>query len=122
MKRVVTRILLVGLAHFVAFEAVSQLSVQWRESSEEKVMTVQMILLVCGLVWAVLPAFRRMPYRLAYRGALVVGLFLGLFALTNLYAWHVRPNIGLYEEPAWVARHPTFQKALRARIEASRWR
>ena len=81
----------------------------------------QTMLLVVGLVWAVLPAFRQVRYRLVYRGVLVVGLFLGFFAMTNLYAWHVRPNIGLYEEPGWVAEHPGFQKALRARIEANRW-
>ena len=121
MKRVITRILLVGLAYFVTFEGILQLSVRWRESSGELALMALTMLLLVGLVWAVLPAFRQVPYRLVYRGALVVGLFLAFFTLTNLCTWHVRPNIGLCGEPGWVAEHPGFQKALRARIEANRW-
>ena len=121
MRQVITRILVVGLVYFVTVEGLLQLCVPWRESSEESAMTAQMILLLIGLAWAVLPAYRQIPYRLAYRSVLVVGLFLGFLALTNLYTWHVRPNVGLYQEPAWVAQHPGFQKALRAKIEANRW-
>lgn len=121
MSRVILRILLVGFAHFIIFERVSQLSVRWRESSGELAMMAEIILLVVGLVWAVLPAFRQVPYRLVYRSGLVVGLFLAFWVMTYLYSWHVRPNIGLYEEPAWVAQHPGFQKTLRAKVEANRW-
>lgn len=121
MKTLVTRILLVGFLHLVTFEGIMQLSVQWRESSEELALMTETALPLIGLIWAVLPAFRQMPHRIAYRGALVVGLLTVCLAVTNLYAWHVRTNIGLYEEPGWVAEHPGFQRELRERIRANRW-
>ena len=34
-------------------------------------------------------------------------------------SWHLRPNLGLYQEPDWVAQHPGFQRELRERIEAN---
>ena len=121
MKQMITRIILVGVLNFALFEGILRLSVRWRESSEELALTVQTLLLLIGIIWAVLPVFRQLPYRFVYRGTLAITLFIGFWALTNFYSWHVRPNIGFYEEPAWVAQHPGFQKELRARIEANRW-
>ncbi len=53
------------------------------------------------------------------RLAAVPALFVGVFAVTYFYSWHVRPNIGLYREPDWVAQHPGFQQELRERISAN---
>jgi hypothetical protein len=39
-----------------------------------------------------------------------------LLTLDNLYNWHLRPNLGLYQEQDWVAQQPGFQRELRQRI------
>ena len=124
MKAIIARIILVGIAHLLLFELLCQLSVRWRESREERGLLVLVALLVAGLIWAVLPAFRGVRALLARwlcRAALMAVLFIGAWAITTIYYWHVRPNIGLYEEADWVAENPAFQKQLRDRIERNRW-
>jgi len=124
MNRVVVRITIVGVIHLLMFEALCQWSVHWRESSEELVGLLLLVLLLVGLVWATSPAFGKVSgrtRRVLCRAALVVGLFAGLYAVDCFYFWHIRPNLGLYEEPDWVAQHPGFQRSLRARIEANMW-
>lgn len=122
MKQVTRRILLVGIVNLLLFELLMQVSVRWRESSGELVLMAQTALLGLAIIWAILPVFRNRPHRLAYSAALGIGLFFSFAALTDLYSWHVRPNLGLYREPAWVSQHPGFQRSLRDRIEANRWR
>ena len=51
----------------------------------------------------------------------VVLLYVGFHTTTYYYSWRIRPNIGLYEEPRWVSKHPAYQKQLRARIENDLW-
>ena len=124
MNRAVVCITIVGVIHLLMFEALCQWSVHWRESSEELVGLLLLLLLLVGLVWATSPAFGKVSgrtRRVLCRAALVVGLFAGLYTVDYFYFWHIRPNLGLYEEPDWVAQHPGFQRSLRARIEANSW-
>ena len=121
MKQAIGRIVLVGLAHLLLFELISQVSVHWRESSGELCHMALYVFLMAGLIWACLPAFPKHPMRILYRATLVIGLFMGAHTTTYFYSWHVRPNIGLYEESEWVAQHPGFQKQLRERIERNKW-
>lgn len=121
MKQATGRIVLVGLAHLLLFELISQASVHWRESSGELCHIALYVFLVAGLIWACLPAFPKDPMRILYRSVLVIGLFIGAHATIYLYSWHIRPNIGLYEESDWVEQHPTYQKRLRERIERNKW-
>jgi len=79
------------------------------------------VFLVAGLIWACLPAFPEGRRRILYRSVLIIALFMGAHATIYFYSWHIRPNIGLYEEPEWVAQHPGFQKHMRARIERNKW-
>ena len=125
MKKALARLILVAVIHLLMFEALSQLSVHWRESSEELAGLSLLVLLFVGLIWAVYPAFGKLnarASRIVCTSALVVALFVGLYTVDYLYFWHVRPNLGLYQEPDWVAQHPQFQRGLRARIEANTWR
>jgi hypothetical protein len=124
MNKAIVRITIVGVIHLLMFEALCQCSVHWRESSEELVGLLLLLLLFVGLIWATSAAFGRLSgraRRLLCRSVLVVGLFAGLYTVDYVYFWHIRPNLGLYEEPDWVAQHPGFQKPLRARIEANMW-
>ncbi len=121
MRATLLRIALVVGLYFILFEIVMQLSTHWRESSGELAKAGVYALLVAGLIWASLPAFRRLGGRVIYRAGLVVSLFFVVHMLTYLYAWHIRVNVGLYQEPDWVARHPGFQKELRAHVAANRW-
>jgi hypothetical protein len=124
MNKTIARIAIVGVIHLLMFEALCQWSVHWRESSGELVGLLLLLLLLVGLVWATSAAFGRLSggaKRVLCRSALVVGLFVGLYTVDFVYFWHIRPNLGLYEEPDWVAQHPGFQKSLQARIEANLW-
>jgi hypothetical protein len=121
MKQVIGRIAVVGLACLLIFELLLQASVHWRESTEELSMMALYVFLLAGLIWACLPAFPERGKRILYRSVLVIGLFTGTHATLYFYSWHIRPNIGLYEEPDWVAQHPGFQKQLRESIERNKW-
>ncbi|HPC93420.1 MAG TPA: hypothetical protein PLU87_00640 [Sedimentisphaerales bacterium] len=124
MNRAIVRITIVGVIHLLMFEALCQWSVHWRESSEELVGLLLQLLLLVGLVWAASAAFGKASGRIRRvlcRAVLVVGLFAGLYTVDYFYFWHIRPNLGLYEEPDWVAQHPGFQRSLQARIEANLW-
>ena len=121
MKKAIGRIAVVELAGILFFELLSEASVHWRESSEELSMMALYVLLAAGLIWACLPAFPGRRMRILYRSVLIIALFLGTHTTIYFYSWHIRPNIGLYEEPEWVAQHPGFQEQLRARIERNKW-
>ena len=98
-----------------------QVSVHWRESSQEKASLALLVLLVAGVVWACLPAFKEWRMRILLRSALVVIFFVSIYATTYFYSWHVRPNVGLYEESDWVTANPAFRKVMRERIERNKW-
>ena len=57
MKKTIERLVLVAILHLLAFELLSQVSVQWRESIGEKWGQVLFLVTVPSLVWGVLPAF-----------------------------------------------------------------
>ena len=102
-----------------------QLSVDWLESTEEVLLIAQMFLLILGIIWSVWPGFSHVENRFRRTVATsmaVVLLYAGIHAAIYFYSWHIRPNVGLYQEPHWVSKHPEFQKQLRARIESNRWR
>lgn len=111
------RIAIVGFSCLVLFELLSQASVRWRESSGELGMTALYVFLGAGLVRACLPAFPERRLRILFRSLLVIALFIGTHTVICFYSWHVRPNIGLYEEPDWVAQHSGFQEQMRERIK-----
>lgn len=121
---IVLRIVAVAIVNLLTFELVMQLSVDWRESTGELALIMQMFLLICGIIWSVLPAFshlRSRTLRTLLTAMSVVFLYVGFHATTYYYSWSIRPNVGLYEEPKWVSKHPGFQTQLRARIENNLW-
>ncbi len=125
MRRVVWRVLLVGALQLLLFELVEQLSVHWRESAGERCSLAQAIVMLIGCVWAMLPGFKGIwsrSARVALRGVAALVLFAALYAGDYYYSWHLRPNLGLYQEPDWVAEHPGFQRELRERIAANTWK
>lgn len=125
MKTSIVRTFLVFGAAIVAFEVVLQLGVHWRESTSELCEMALMLALLPALFWATRPALAavtRRWLRVPAQMAAVVVLFAASYTAIYFYSWHVRPNIGVYREPEWVAQHPGFQRELRAKIEANRWR
>ncbi|MBP7053234.1 MAG: hypothetical protein KBE65_19680 [Phycisphaerae bacterium] len=124
MKKTVLWVMLVTIAHVLLSEALCRVSIHWRESSQELAGMALFVLLLAGLIWAVWRAFRRLstaPSRVACRAALIVGLFAATYTFDYFYYWHLRPNLGWYQESDWVAQHPGFQRELRARIQANLW-
>ena len=121
MNASLKRYALVLILYLALFELVEQLAVARPESWEELTQLSLLVVLAGGLIWVVMPAFSRQRLRAPYR----IGLFLAYAAVSVLisyvYAWHIRPNVGLYQEPRWVAQHPEFQRQLQARIERNRW-
>ena len=124
MKSTSKRLLIVLTGYIALFELYSQLSVSWRESTGEAVELVLLFGLVAALCWVTRPAIeplRSRSPRIVSGSVAVILLFIGIYAATYFYSWHVRPNIGLYTEPEWIAEHPEFKKKHRARIEANMW-
>jgi len=124
MQKVGIRILLVAAVQLLLFEAVLQFSVHQRESTGELCTLAHACLMLIGSIWALLPAFKDLwlrPVRLIVRGVAAMALFVALYAGDYYYSWHLRPNLGLYQEPDWVAEHPGFQRELRERIESNTW-
>ena len=125
MITTIRRIVLVATVNLLTFELLMQLSVDWRESTGELALLAQTFLLVLGIIWSVLPElsyFQSLTRRAVAAAISVVLLFVGFHATTYYYSWHIRPNIGLYEEPRWVSKHPGFQRQMRARIENNLWK
>jgi hypothetical protein len=125
MRKVVVRVLLVSVVQLLLFELVEQLSVHWRESAGELCTLALSLGILLGSVWAMLPGFTGVWSRLTragLRAVAAVALFLALYAGDYYYSWHVRPNLGLYREPDWIAQHPGFQRELRERILANTWK
>jgi len=124
MRKVVTRILLVAVIQLLLFELVEQISVHWRESTGELCSMALDLGILAGCFWAVLPAFQnvgaRLP-RVTLRTTSALLVFTALYAGDYYYSWHLRPNLGLYREPDWVAQHPSFQRELRERIQSNMW-
>ena len=124
MTKAITRLALVAVLQILLFELLSQVSIHWRESTEEMLGVLLLILMLVGIIWGSLPAFGKLsnrPVRIACRVVLVIVLFVGLYTVDYFYYWHIRPNVGLYREADWVAQHPGFQRELRTRIEANKW-
>ena len=125
MRKAVGRILLVGPLQLLLFESLMQLSVHSRESTQELITLAHDMGMLMGCIWALLPGFAHIGPLLAkvlLRGVAALALFVALYAGDYFYSWHLRPNLGLYREPDWVAQHPGFQRDLRARIQANTWK
>lgn len=118
------RFVLIAGLHLALFEAILQFSVHWRESTGELWSMALYAFTFLALAWAVSPTLAR--FRLGFLRRILAAvaalpLFLVLFAGDYFYSWHLRPNLGLYEEPEWVQQHPGFQRELRQRIAANLW-
>lgn len=126
MKLVMSRITFVAVALILLFEFVCQLEVRrnWRESTGELAQLAVLGFLLCGVIWAVLPAFSNRNHRttrIVARSSVAAAFVIALHVVIFMYSWHIRPNVGLYDEPGWISRHPQFQAEQRARIERNRW-
>ena len=83
------------------------------------------VVTLAAVIWAVLPAFskiRSQGKRTWFRIGAMVVLFFGLLTTDYFCYWHLRPNLGLYEEPKWLAEHPGFQRKMRAKIRSNLWK
>ncbi|HOX59992.1 MAG TPA: hypothetical protein P5205_22050 [Candidatus Paceibacterota bacterium] len=125
MRNVVKRVILLAVVQLLLFELVVQLSVHYRESTGELLTMAHCLGMLIGSIWALLPAFPGVSARLArvaLRVSAATALFVVLYAGNYYYSWHLRPNLGLYQEPDWVAEHPGFQGELREQIQSNTWR
>ncbi len=112
-KAVALRLVLVLAVQLALFETLEQVSVHWKESAGELWMMALMVGSLAGLVWAFWPGYRLKRSWFFWAGGTLASAFLLLF-LNNYYSWHLRPNLGLYQEADWVAQHPGFQRAIAA--------
>jgi hypothetical protein len=108
------RLLVVVVVQLTLFETLQQLSVHWKESTGELWDIALSVATLGGLVWACWPGYRLKRSTLSVVVGTIASAVL-LLALDNLYFWQLRPALGLYREPDWVAQHPGFQKELRQR-------
>jgi hypothetical protein len=115
-KAFLARLVLVLVLHLALFETIERLSLHWRESTGELWQITLAVATLGGLVWACWPGYRLKRSWLFWMGGAIASAFLVL-GIDNYYAWHVRPRLGLYQEPDWVAQHPGFQRQQRERIQ-----
>ena len=120
-QRVGLRLLLVFVVQIALLEALNRASVHWKESTGELWTMALLAGSLPAVVWAFWPGFRLSGWRLLSAGGTIVAFFV-LMTLDNVYNWHLRPNLGLYQEADWVAQHPGFQKELQQRIQKNLWR
>lgn len=121
MKKLLARVTLVAILNLAIFELCEQISVHWKESQQEGMLLPQWIFMFATLLWALWPSFKHKPTGPVGVVAAAVPLWIALYAIIAIYSWHVRPNLGLYQESDWVADHPGFQRELRARIQGNLW-
>ena len=119
--RVARRAALVVALNLLLLETLLQLSGAWRESTEELWTMALYSACLAAMVWAAWP-LRRHPWTVLLRAGAAFALFAAVSVAAGFYSWHLRPNLGLYREPDWVAQHPGFQRELRQRIEKNLWR
>lgn len=124
MQKSAWKIALVAVIQLGLFEALLQFSVHWGESAEETGSLVLWLGMLAGSIWATLTTFCefRAPMKHVMRVFAGVVLFAALYAGDYVYYWHLRPNLGLYQEPDWVQQHPGYQRELRQRIENNKWK
>jgi hypothetical protein len=127
MRRMSIRLLIVCIAHILIFEGVCQVAVYCqRELTDELIaLFFNFLLFLVLLIWAVLPGFGKINnwvLRFAARTAVVILLFFFMHTVDYFYSWHLRPNLGLDKEPAWVSKYPEFQRKTRARIQKNMWK
>jgi len=115
MSKATKRIILVTVAHLVLVEVCIRLSVNWRESTGERWGAFLFVITLAAVIWAVLPAFSRirsLDKRAWFRIGAMVVLFFGLLTTDYFWFWHLRPNLGLHEEPKWWAECPQFRRKI----------
>ena len=125
MKDILKRILLIGVVQLLAYEILSQLGVHWRESTSELCDIALMLATLVGLIWAVRPSFQKnnmRTIRIVSQAMLVIFSFVMIYAVDYYHSWHLRPNLGIHQDPEWATEHPEFQKEMQARISNNMWR
>jgi glucan phosphoethanolaminetransferase (alkaline phosphatase superfamily) len=124
MRTAIRRLFFTVALYFGLFETVSRISVHLRESTGELMSLALFLILLSALIWVTVPLIRvhrERAVNVFIRMVAILVLLAGFHTASYFYSWYIRPNIGFYREPGWVAQHPEFQKQLRARIEANRW-
>lgn len=119
-QRLAGRTCLVFVVSLLLFESTEQISLHWRESSGELWSMAVLSLTLGGMVWAVWP-LRSHTRTFWWPVCVGLGLSVAHHSVTYYYAWHIRPNLGLYQESDWVSQHPGFQRDHRKRIAANLW-
>jgi serine/threonine protein kinase len=109
------RLVLVIVVQLALLETLEQVSVHWKESTEELWGIALAVATLGGLVWSCGPGYHLKRSWFFWVGGTIVSSLL-LLTLDNFYSWHLRPNLGLNRERDWVAQHPGFQAELRRRI------
>jgi hypothetical protein len=120
MNAIAIRYAVVLAAQLAAVEVLLRLSVHRPESWEERWLLWWCIGSLAGITSAVLPVIAP-GFRIVRCAALILVFAVASFTAANVYSWHVRPNLGFYDEPNWVAQFPEFYRQQRERIEANRW-
>ncbi len=123
MKTMLLRLGIVLAGFLVLFEFIERMGVPRPESWSERAHIELFFWVIAGLIWASYCALRRMPgwSRVIGRGAIAAVFLAGFWCVGGFYSFTLRPNLGWYEEPHWVAQFEVFAKEHRARIEANLW-
>lgn len=109
---VLPRLALVFFVNIALLETIAQLSVRWRESTGELWSLAHIMGSLFALAWAIWPRLRIRWRALFCTVGVVVSAGL-LLVLDGWYSGYLRLNLGLYEESAWVAQLPGFQREYR---------
>ncbi len=119
-KKTALRLLAVIVVNLALTETLFQVSLHWKESTSEQWDIALAVATLGALIWACWPGYRLKRSRLYWIFSTGLSALIVL-GLANFYSWHLRPNLGLYHEPDWVAQHPAFQQKQQEAIARRLW-
>ncbi|MBI5387374.1 MAG: protein kinase [Verrucomicrobia bacterium] len=115
------RFLLLAVVQLALLETLNQVSAGWKESSGELWSMALAVASLAGLVWVFWPGFRLKRSAWFVVGGTVAAAFV-LLGLNYYFAWHLRPNLGLYRDDGWAEQHPGFLCSMRLQVARNLWK
>ena len=104
MKAILVRNCSVAVAFLAAGAMLLQVELVVSEGTSEMVAMGLEVLLVLALFWACssLKLSQSKLFRRGTQALIACVIAVALNAVLYFYSWHVRPALGIYEEPSWV--------------------
>jgi hypothetical protein len=119
------RVALLLAIGILAGEAVSRITIHWRESAQELLLVPTLALSALAALWAGQPVLRRAGSRvhsvLLWLGVSAGCWFVSWAIYLFLFLGYLAPNLGLYSEPDWMIDNAGWQRQYRVGVARHLW-